>query len=216
MIDARQIFEQPFTSAQWQGNDEWQRQTFKSDDDQSLLVSLYLDSNEGRAEVLRDVSDVLYAFGFTNFVRAEQAPGSWYVSIKVEFGKGGSEEAQHNKKQLKEALLSDKPRSSHTDAQRTSVRKLKKSLLARMKKGLAAITFGSVLLFGGHLVLDATKDAVKDVLKDAIKPEITMAIQKTDTFITKELPPAEATRFHNAVKHFIDTSPDKSNLAQPK
>jgi hypothetical protein len=78
-----------------------------SDDDFSLRTSVYLGLSEGRAELVEDVTQVLRAYGFTNFTRINQAPGSFFFSILVRFGTNNREAAHKSKQQLQKDLLSD-------------------------------------------------------------------------------------------------------------
>src|SRR6266478_6019825 len=74
---------------------------FASDDDDfSLLASIYLGSSEERAEILEDVTQVLRAYGFTNVARINQAPGSYYLSIRARFGTNDRQAAQKSKELL--------------------------------------------------------------------------------------------------------------------
>jgi hypothetical protein len=215
MIESRQVFQTTVTPYQSQELNEWQRQSFKSDDDLLLPVSVYLESGEGHAEIIENVMQAVRAYGFTNIVHSSQAPGSFFFRMEVGFESKNHHQARQQKRKLAKALVEDGDSPDSTPEERRAVKKVKQSLRARLKKKLSAITIGSVLLFAGGMVWDAGKDAVKDVLKDAIKVEATKSVRKVDIFIAKELPPAQAQRFHNAVKNFIDSSPDKESDEPP-
>lgn len=213
MLESRQVFQTTSTPYQSQELNEWQRQSFRSDDDLLLPISVYLESGEGHAEIIADVMQAVRTYGFTNVVHASQAPGSFFFRMEVGFESKDHRQAQQQKRRLTKALLDGDNLPDSTPQERRAVKKVKQSLRARLKKlkkKISAITIGSVLLFAGHQALEAGQDAAKDVLKDVMKGEAKTLVQKVDTFIAKELPPAEAHRFHNAVKNFIDDSPDKA------
>ena len=211
MIETRQVFQSTFTPTQSQDLDEWQRQTSKSDENLLLPVSIYLESDKEHGELVENVMQVVRAYGFTNIVNASQAPGSFFFHMEVGFESKSPQQARQQKRKLTKALLEEEDSEDSTPEEHRAVKKLKQSLWARAKKKISAITIGSVLLLGGTLAADSAKDAVKDILKDAIKVEIKDSARKLDTFVAKELPPAEAQRFHSAIKNFIDESPDKTS-----
>jgi hypothetical protein len=215
VIEARQTFQPTFTPTQSHDLSEWQRQSFKSDEDLLLPVSIYLESGEEHREIIENVMRVVHAYGFTNIVQASQAPGSFFFHMDVGFESKSHEQARQQKRKLTKALLEDDDSPNSTPEERRAVKKVKQSLWARLKKGISAITVGSVLLLAGNLAVDASKDAVKDLLKDTIKVEIKNSVRNVDTFVLKELPPAEAQRFHKVVQNFIDSSPDKTSPAPP-
>jgi hypothetical protein len=207
------LLQQTFQPVAKSEQDQWLDTRFGSDDDSSLQVSIYLGSNEGRAEVLEDVTQVLRAYGFTNFARMEQAPGSRFFSIEVRFGKDDRQAAQRSKKQLQNDLVRDVP-PGRPPQKRRAVRNLKKSLWGRTKKKLITIiVFGGTYLGGltGEVFKDEIKGGIEDWLKDN-RPKI---IQKVDSVVAKELPAGVADSFHRAVKDYIDRSPDKSKLKPP-
>lgn len=217
MIESRQVFQTTFTPHQSQELNEWQRRSFKSDDDLLLPVSVYLESGEGHAEIIENVIRAVRAFGFTNIVHSSQAPGSFFFRMEVGFESNNHNQARQQKRKLTKALLEDEDSPDSTAEELRAVKKLKQSLRARPKKKISAITIGKVLLLAGTLA--AGKDVVKDVLKDAVKVEINIpinvSVQKKDTFIVKELPHAEAHRLHKTIKNCIDESPDKKSDKPP-
>jgi hypothetical protein len=147
--------------------EQWLRNRFDSDDDTSLQVSIYLSSDRGDSEVLADVTQVLRAYGFTNFTRLEQAPGSHFFSIEVRFGKDDREAAQRSKEELQRDLLKDVP-PRRPPQKRRAVQKLKKSLWGRTKKKLLSIVLvGGTCL--GSLTVEVFKDEIKEGIEDCLK-----------------------------------------------
>lgn len=215
MIEARQSFQQMPISSPLQETKEWQHQIFKPDDDLVLPISIYLASSKGREEIIEGVVQAVSAYGFTKIVRTEQASGSFFFRMEVGYESKDRHLARSQKIRLNKALIEDDDSTDSTPEEHRAVKKVKQSLRARLKKGLSAITIGSVLLFAGKIAGNAAEGAVEDVLKDAIKPAITKSIQKMDTFVAKELPPAQAQRFHKAVKNLIDNSKDKTTVNPP-
>jgi hypothetical protein len=86
---------------------------FSSDDDLSLRVSMYLGSNEGSEGLVEDVTGLVRAYGFTNFVSMFRAPGSFYFSMNVEYHSKDEEEARHNKEELEKDLIKGVGKRSH-------------------------------------------------------------------------------------------------------
>jgi hypothetical protein len=192
----------------------WLGTQFASDDDDfSLRASVYLGSTDGGAEILEDVTQVLRAYGFTNFTRIDQAPGFLFFSIHVRFGTNNREAAHKSKKQLQKDLLSE-ALPGRPPQKRRAVRKLKKSLLSRSKKGLITIILaGSTYL--GSLTGDVFKDEIKEGVERWLKDHGPKIVQKTDLVVAKELPHSVADSFHKAVKNYIDSSPEKTELKAP-
>jgi hypothetical protein len=185
---------------------------FASDDDSSLQVSIFLGSNEGRTGILEDVTQVLRAYGFTDFRRIEQAPGSFFCSIEVRFGKDDRSTARRSRKQLQKDLLSDEPAADLP--KRRAVRRLKKSLWGRARKKMIAIVlFGGTFL--GSLTGEIFKDEVKGEVEGWLKDNGPKIARKADVIAAKELSPSVANGFHKAVKNYIDRSPDKIELKPP-
>lgn len=216
MVEGRQIFQQTSIANLSQETNEWQRLMFKSDDDLSLPISICLSSSDGRDAIVASVVQAAGAYGFTKIIGAAQAPGSFFFRMEIRFQSSDRRLARSQKRKLQEALLKEQAAQGTTSKERNAIKKVKKSLLERIKKGISAVTIGGVLLFAGNMAADAAKDAVKDVLKDAIKPAITKSLEKVDTFIAKELPPKEAHHFHQAVKNFIESSSEKSTVDLPR
>jgi hypothetical protein len=207
------LLQQTFQPVAESEQKQWLDTRFRSDDDSSLQVSVYLGSNEGRTEVLVDVTQVLRAYGFTNFARMEQAPGSRFFSIEVRFGKDDRQAAQKSKKQLLNDLLNDIP-PGRPPQKRRAVRKLKKSLWSRAGKKLVTIILAGTTAVGG-LAVDIFRDEIKGGIEDWLKDNRPKIVQKVDSVVAKELPAGVADSFHRAVKDYIDRSPDKTKLKPP-
>jgi hypothetical protein len=92
---------------------------FGSDDDLSMKVSIYLDSQEGSDEIVGNVAGVLQAYGFTRFKPVTQAPGSWFISIEVGFKNTEKEQARKSKQAMEEDLGKE---SLPTDHQKSRAR----------------------------------------------------------------------------------------------
>jgi hypothetical protein len=184
-----------------------------SDDDFSLRVSIYLGSTDGRGEILKDVTQVLRAYGFTNFTRINQAPGSFFLSINVRFGTNDRQAAHKSKQQLQKDLLSD-VLPQRPPQKRSAVRKLKKSVWSRTEKGLLTIIVAGAS-FLGNLTGDVFKDEIKEGIESWLKDNGPKIVQKVDSVVAKELPAGVANSFHNAVKNYIDNSPEKTELKPP-
>jgi hypothetical protein len=185
---------------------------FASDEDLSLLASIYLASGEERQDILRNLQNVLRSYGFTNFERITQAPGSFFVSIKVRFGNNNKNEARRSKKELKEDLESAK--LPENPAKRQAVKKLKESILQRAKrKILVLVVAGSSFL--GVLAGDIAKDALKEEIEGWLKDHGPKIVQQIDGIVTADLPPDAAKEFHRMVKDYIEKSPEKTSLRLP-
>src|SRR5215471_15263881 len=100
MLQVRQMVREEVSSVQSGDSYQWQRQIFKSDDDLRLPISIYLGSSEGRSQIIQNVFQMAYAYGFTNVVRATAAPGSFYFHMEVEFGTRDKKQANEHKKKL--------------------------------------------------------------------------------------------------------------------
>src|SRR5258708_7839777 len=103
------MFREEVTSSQHEDVNEWQRQIFESDDDLLLPISVYLGSSQEQGAVIQNVVQMAYAYGFTNVVRAVEAPGSFYFQMEVEFGNRDKQQARQLKKKLSAALVGKKP-----------------------------------------------------------------------------------------------------------
>ena len=160
---------------------------FASDDDGfSVLASIYLGSSEERAEIVEDVTQVLRAYGFTNFAGINQAPGSYYLSIRARFGTNDRHAAQKSKELLQEDLL-DEALPRRPPQKRRAVRKLQKSLGIRTKKGLTTIILIGTSFLAG-LSKDVFKDAVKNEVEKWLKDNGPKIVRKADVVVAKRLP----------------------------
>jgi len=183
-----------------------------SQDELFLPVSIYLESDEGRGEIVQNVVGVMRSYGF-NLVQWEEAPGTRYIHLRGKHADGDVEESRKSKRELKEDLLK-KELPSHP-RRRKAVEKLKKSLWSRSKKKIVTIIVaGAVYL--GTLSGDIVKDAIKDKAEEWLKNNGPQIAQKADDLVVEELPPAIANQFHRAVKGYIDSSPKKTSPPIPK
>jgi len=190
------------------GEKEWLRTTFTPDEDLFIPVSIYLDSSEGSEQIIKDVADVLRAYGFTNIPSVNQAPGSFYIHFEAGFESKNREAARQSRKELKADLLSKKP--PENPKRRRAVKKLNASLLKRTKKRLGAAVLAGVVFLGSAL-----GGVVKDVVKDEIELQGPKVARLMDRIVAKELPPAVAAQFHKGVKDYIERSPHKVELPPP-
>jgi hypothetical protein len=195
-----------------QGTEHWLRTTFASDDDFVLPVSIYLDSSEGAAEIIKNVAEVLRAYGFSNIPLVHQAPGSFYIHFEAGFGSKDREAARQSKKELKADLLSKTP-PKNVKKQR-AVKKLKGSILRRTMKKLKGVVLVGVVFMGGVLG-GVAKDAVKDEIEALAREQGPQVTQKVDEWVAKELPADVAARFHGLVREYIERSSHKSELPPP-
>lgn len=182
------------------------------DDDLSLSVSIYLDSDGGDSELVENVQEVLQAYGFAHFSQITQAPGSSFISIKVTHVTNNYLEARRDKEELNRDLVNEKPPSDPAKCQ--AVSKLKKSLWQRAKKKVVAIVVSGVI-FIGTVTGDIFKDVVKDEIEKWLESKGPQIAQTVDTVVAKELPPSVAKSFHEAVEHYIDNSDKKTFLEPP-
>jgi hypothetical protein len=91
---------------------------------------------------------------------------------------------------------------------------LKESLLKRARKKLVAIIVaGGVFL--GTVTADVFKDEIKEGIEKWLEHEGPTIVQKADTVVSRKLPRSIANSFHEAVKHYIDSSPDKTLVVPP-
>jgi hypothetical protein len=207
----RQVYQAPIVRSEQK---HWLGSQFVFDnDDVSLQVSGYLDSSEDRDEVLGDVTQVLRAYGFTDIAAISEAPGSYYFSLNVKFGKNDHQAAQKSKRQLEQDLLRDTP-PGRPPQKRRAVRKLKKSLWS-----LAGKKLGAIILFGvtclGTVALDIFEHEIEKEGENWLNNHGPEILRKADSVVTKELPPSAAKSFHEAVKEYIDKSPEKTELKPP-
>jgi hypothetical protein len=69
--------------------------------------------------------------------------------------------------------------------------------------------------FLGNLTGDVFKDEIKEGIESWLKDTGPKIVQKVDSVVAKELPAGVANSFHNAVKNYIDNSPEKTELKPP-
>jgi hypothetical protein len=186
--------------------------TFGSDDDFSLTASVFLDSRVGRQEILRNLEKVFQSYGFTNFTRISGAPGSFFFSIHVTFGTKDRALARKSKKELTEDLKGKE--LPEDPARRDSISKLKKSLWQRAKKRMTTIIVSGAL-FVGSMAGEVFKDEIKSGIEKWLENNEQKIVQEIDGVVAAELPPAVAKKFHEAVKQYIDKSPEKVSLEPP-
>jgi hypothetical protein len=187
------------------------------DDPFVLPVSIYLNSNERPHEIIKNVIDVLRAYGFTDIPWVSQAPGSRYVHFKARHPGNDRKAASRSKKQLEEDLQSKTlPKKS---ARREPVKKLKQSLMKRALKTLIAVAVGTVAFVGG-----AAKEGAGDALKHAAEVPVKQWIddhipgknqpEETEIIIVK-LSPEDTASFHEVIEVHIDKSLEKTEQRPP-
>jgi hypothetical protein len=103
---------------------------------------------------------------------------------------------------------------STTPARRRAVSKLKKSLWQRAKARTGAIIVAGAV-FLGTVAADVLKDEIKTGIEKWLEGHGPKIVQKADAVVSKELPPNVATSFHEAVKTFVDKSPNRESLEPP-
>jgi hypothetical protein len=207
----RQVYQAPIVRSEQK---HWLGSQFVFDnDDVSLQVSGYLDSSESQAEILGDVTQVLRAYGFTNFAPISQAPGSYYFSINVKFGKNDRQAAQRSKRELQQDLLKD-ALPQRPPQKRRAVQKLKKSIWRRAGMGLVTIILAGTS-FLGNVTADVFHDEIKGGIEKVLKDHGPEIVRKADSVAAKELPADVANSIHKAVKDYIDNSPSKTEQPPP-
>lgn len=149
----------------------WQRQIFRSDDDLTIPVSIWLESNEGETDLISDIISLLQAYGFAVLEPITKAPGSSFISFR---GKSinSSEETIKNKERLKSDLLGKT--LPHATAKRKTVSKVKKGLAKRIRKKLGAVALIGTLFMGagtiaGHIIKGAGEEFGSYVVKNLSK-----------------------------------------------
>jgi hypothetical protein len=84
----------------------------------------------------------------------------------------------------------------------------------RTQKNLRTIiVVGCVYL--GSLTGEIFKDEIKEGVKSWLKGHGPKIMQKVDFVVAAELPPKVANSFHEAVKNYIDSSNEKTELKPP-
>ena len=69
--------------------------------------------------------------------------------------------------------------------------------------------------FLAGLSKDVFKDAVKNEVEKWLKDNGPKIVRKADVVVAKRLPHSVADSFHKAVKNYIDSSPEKTELKPP-
>lgn len=211
----------------------WQRQNFRSDDDQYIPVSIWLESSEGENELIGAIASLLQAYGFTIPGKINRAPGSSFFFFMAR-SEHGPEESLKNRKALEKDLQNQA--SPKNERRRRAASRLKTTLQKPPKKKTKKIVvIGSMLITAfltgigegvGIYIMEHLKNPppitqpVKPSLphkhtnphkKMGVKPQPPNAQIITVINLNTE----DANSCHQTIKQQIDKSPEKTEIEPP-